>query len=141
MPRSEPRPSARALALKLALVLALALAACFATRGPSPARILVRNSSGADVRLVVLQEVPQAGATSVRMGSVAPALRGATQVIDRPAGAPPLPAEVELRWTLASGEQRSQRLSLAELAGPADGRGLVFELLPDGTARVSIASP
>jgi len=127
-------------AWSLALALALSAAGCVSPHGPAPAQILVRNSSGADVEYVWLQEVPAEGASTVRMGMVSPLPRGATQIVDRHASAPPLPAEVELSWLPSRGANRTQRLSLAPLADAPDvgRRALVFELLPDGSFRVSV---
>ena len=146
MPRPAPRLSlvdrARHAAVRLAPALALALAAwaCSAPGGPSPAQILVRNASGVDVETVWLQEVPAEGATSVRMGLVSPLPRGLTQVVNRPSGARPLPAVVEVAWMPAGGSRRSRFVQLAglvEAPGSKDG-ALVFELRPDGTVRAAL---
>ena len=127
--------------LALAAAVALGAGACAAPQGPSPAQILVRNASAADVDYVWLQEVAAEDAPSVRMGMVSPLPRGATQVVGRSASARPLPAEVELAWKPTSGDRRTQRISLAELAdAPGATQGaVVFELLPSGTFQVYIA--
>jgi hypothetical protein len=123
------------------------LAACSAARrAPEPGTILVRNHSGADLQVVSLHDVRDgrvagSGGGGGRMGAVSPVPRGVTQRVGRASDPPPFPAEVELRWTLASGETRSQRIAMdAVLAGAtgAPGEVLVLELLPDGTARAVV---
>lgn len=140
MPRSAARLSLLDGAWLLVLALVLSASGCASPRGPSPAQILVRNSTGVDVGYVWLQEVADEDASTVRMGMISPLPRGATQKVDRPASARPLPAEIELRWMPKGGAERSLRLSLTSLADdPRAATGaLLLELLPDGKVRVAI---
>jgi hypothetical protein len=140
MPRSAARLSPLDRAWPLVLALVLSASACASPRGPSPAQILVRNSTGAEIGYVWLQEVADEDASTVRMGMISPLPRGATQKVDRPPSAAPLPAEIELLWLPKGGLERSSRLSLASLADDprAASGALLIDLLPNGTVRVSI---
>ena len=89
------------------------------TMYPEPTTIAVRNNSGISLSVVTLREIRNSDDKQVRMGSVSPVPRGATQVFKRPSSPPPLPAQVIISWTDYDQGQYEQEISLEKiLSGP-----------------------
>jgi hypothetical protein len=109
------------------------------TKYPEPTTIAVRNSSGISLFVVTLSEVRNSDDEQVRMGSVSPVPRGATQVFKRPSSAPPLPARIIISWTVHAQEQYEKEISLEKILGDPDTHTkvtLIFEIRPSGRINV-----
>lgn len=122
--------------LVLAVVL-LVSAGCVTVEQPAkkePAIIAVRNLGYDDLSHVHLSAVPKQQDSATRFGSVSPVPRGITQSVVRARKAPPLPAEMLVRWTSKNGKEYRQQISLQPLIEKSTGREdeiLLFVIQPD----------
>ena len=114
------------------------LASCGGHRspgGPSPAAIVIENASGGRLGVVTLEQWPQREGSSVRMGSVSPVPRDASQVIVRSAVSAALPREVRIEWVDDRGARFSEVRALDDLVEAFDrdpSAALVFRIGPLG---------
>lgn len=87
-----------------------------------------------------VQEDSAEGATSVRLGSVAPLLGGQSFTLNRVADPPPLPDRAQVVWVDAAGTHDA-RMSIDEVVAASTGsEALVFDLQPTGIVRVYLES-
>ena len=104
-----------------------------------PKIIAVRNNSGISLSVVTLSEVSNSDDEQVRMGSVSPVPRGATQVFKRPSSAPPLPARVIISWTDGYQRKYEREISLDKILSDPNTQTkdtLIFEIRPSGRINV-----
>lgn len=109
------------------------------TRYPEPKIIAVRNTSGISLSVVTLRGVPNSGDKPVRMGSISPVPKGATQFFERPSSPPPLPTRVIISWTDYYQRQYKREISLEKILSDPNTKmkdSLVFEIGPSG--RISV---
>ena len=109
------------------------------SRYPEPTSIAVKNNSGVSLSVVTLRGVRTSGDKQVRVGSISPVLRGATQVFNRPSSAPSLPVRLIISWTDYYQRQYEQEISLDKILSDPDTQtknSLVFEIRPFG--RISV---
>ena len=109
--------------------------------GPSPAAIVIENASGGRLGVVTLEEWPQKEGTSVRMGSVSPVPRDASQVIARSSIGPALPREVRIEWVDDRGSRFSEIRAIDDLVEAFEqdpSAALVFRVGPLGILDVVI---
>jgi len=109
------------------------------TKYAEPKIIAVRNNSGTSLSVVTLRGVRASGEKQVRVGSISPVPRGATQVFNRPSSAPPLPGRLIISWTDYYQRQYEQEISLDKILSDPDTQtkdSLVFEIRPSG--RISV---
>jgi hypothetical protein len=100
---------------------------------PEPTTIAVRNNSGISLSVVTLREVHNSNNKEVRVGTISPVPRGATQVFKRPSSAPPLPARVIISWTDYDQKQYEREISLEKILSDPDTHTkvtLIFEIRP-----------
>jgi hypothetical protein len=99
----------------------------------------VRNTSGISLSVVTLRGVPNSGDKPVRMGSISPVPKGATQLFERPSSPPPLPTRVIISWTDYYQRQYKREISLEKILSDPNTKmkdSLVFEIGPSG--RISV---
>ena len=109
------------------------------SRYPEPTSIAVKNNSGVSLSVVTLRGVRTSGDKQVRVGSISPVLRGATQVFNRPSSAPSLPVRLIISWTDYYQRQYEQEIPLDKILSDPDTQtknSLVFEIRPFG--RISV---
>jgi hypothetical protein len=121
----------------LGLGLAL-LASCAGHRspgGPSPSAIVIENASGGRLAVVTLEQWPQKQGSSVRMGSISPVPRDASQVIVRSATSLALPREIRIEWVDDRGTRFSEVRAIDGLVAAFERdpqAALVFRIGPLG---------
>lgn len=114
------------------------LASCAGHRspgGPSPAAIVIENASGGRLAVVTLEQWPQKEGSSVRMGSVSPVPRDASQVIVRSAIGTALPREIRVVWVDDRGSRYSEVRAIDDLVAAFErdpAAALVFRIGPLG---------
>jgi hypothetical protein len=109
------------------------------TKYPEPGIIAVRNNSGVNLSFVSLRGVLTTVGKSVRMGSVSPVPKGATQVFERPSAPPPLPKRVVISWADHAQRQYEKEISLEHIisnSAETIKNTLVFEIGPSGRINV-----
>ena len=109
------------------------------TKYPEPTSIGVRNNSGISLSVVTLRGVRTSGDKQVRMGSISPVPRGATQVFKRFSSSPPLATRVIISWTDSYQRQYEREISLDKILSDPDTQtkdSLIFEIRPSG--RISV---
>ncbi len=109
------------------------------TRYAEPAIIAIKNSSGKSLSVVTLKEARNSGNKQVRVGSISPVPRGATQVFRRPSSPPPLPARVIISWTDYDQRQYEREIILEKVLSDPNTQtkdSLIFEIRSSG--RISV---
>ncbi len=109
------------------------------TRYAEPAIIAIKNSSGKSLSVVTLKEARNSGNKQVRVGSISPVPRGATQVFRRPSSPPPLPARVIISWTDYDQRQYEREIILEKVLSDPNTQtkdSLIFEIRASG--RISV---
>ena len=109
------------------------------TQYSEPTSIAVRNNSGISLSIVTLRGIRNSDDEQVRMGSVSPVPRGATQVFKRPSSAPPLPARIIISWTDYDQGQYEREISLDKILSDPNTQTkdtLIFEIRPSGRIHV-----
>jgi hypothetical protein len=123
------------------LVLAAACSGHRAPGGPSPAAIVIENASGGRLGNVTLEEWPQQEGAAVRMGSVSPVPRDASQVIVRSAASLALPREIRIEWVDDRGSRFSEVRAIDDLVEAFErdpSAALVFRIGPIGILDVIV---
>ena len=109
------------------------------TKHSEPGIIAVRNNSGKPLSIVSLKEVPHESKQSIRVGSVSPVPKGATQVFHRPSPPPPLPKRLMISWednTQQRYEKEIQLRSFLSSSMLTIEDTLVFEIGPSGKVNI-----
>ena len=131
--------AARWLLLALMLGMPVGCASMSRQSQTEPPIIIVRNASGVDLRTVSLRAAGDSGEADLRVGSVSPVPKGASQVFARPSSRAPLPMELEVAWVDAFAASYTRQVSLEPAlkeATGAPGEALVFEIRPSGAIAV-----
>lgn len=102
---------------------------------------MIENGSGGRLAVVTLEEWPQKEGSSIRMGSVSPVPRNASQVIVRSAVSLALPREVRVEWVDERGSRYSEVRAIDDLVGTFERdphAALVFRIGPLGMLDIVI---
>jgi hypothetical protein len=98
-----------------------------------PRILIIRNSSGVDIRSVTLGAADSSDRNKGKHGTVSPVPLGASQVYFRPGSAPPLPKTLLISWVTKGSISHAREIALAAATNSAHdsmANAMVFEIHP-----------
>lgn len=106
-----------------------------------PSDIVVRNSSGKNLKVVSLSEVGRDSAQSYRFGFISPAPIGLEQSVTRSAPSNKFPSAILIEWVDNFGKVQRKLVNIKEVLkteNTEDKRALVFNILPQGDISITL---